>query len=442
MSTITEKLSYLNGTKSAIKNAIKDKGGVLTENSTFRSYAAAILGIQTEVTSVTDSTVEHIVFPEECNIPAGSAYNMMFELDDCLIMTKNGSATEGTGVGTVTRIYRDRENEADDIKFDVIARTDEANFLGHNFTFTNMLKVRGGALFSSSSVNTGYFYDEVTHELTQVCTKRCVPSSTYYLKDDPDEKILMWSGNCFGLLMWNQTTRQFTDLTPEFTTQVFNIHTEFKGMHIFGANNYAYKCLIFDENDGSYSRTTNAARFYGFAVNPSSEDDTEIQDIQYIMPGTTTAYPSFMFVVDVRNGTRTVAEMLPLANFYSSNATTAATNVVCLKSTTGYLFYGIDVNCTGFVFYNKNARTLTHAYTAGSTWTISQDIGTGMVFSSITLSQDLVYFRYSNGGLVKLGTAALKNINTFVNDNYSKNYTYMFNSIDSTYATSDSGGVY
>lgn len=45
MGTIFQKLNYLDGTKGLIRQAINDKGGTLTENNTFRSYADAIAGL-------------------------------------------------------------------------------------------------------------------------------------------------------------------------------------------------------------------------------------------------------------------------------------------------------------------------------------------------------------------------------------------------------------
>lgn len=47
MGTIAEKLTYLNGTKQAIKQAIIDKGVAVADSDTFRSYAAKIAEIPT-----------------------------------------------------------------------------------------------------------------------------------------------------------------------------------------------------------------------------------------------------------------------------------------------------------------------------------------------------------------------------------------------------------
>jgi len=47
MGTINDKLTYLNGTKTAIKNAIVAKGVSVSENDTFRSYATKIGNIET-----------------------------------------------------------------------------------------------------------------------------------------------------------------------------------------------------------------------------------------------------------------------------------------------------------------------------------------------------------------------------------------------------------
>ena len=48
MSTISDKLLYLNETKSQIKEAIISKGQTIDEDDTFRSYVDKIMRIQTE----------------------------------------------------------------------------------------------------------------------------------------------------------------------------------------------------------------------------------------------------------------------------------------------------------------------------------------------------------------------------------------------------------
>ena len=60
-STIIEKLDYLEGTKTSIKNAIISKGQEVTENDTFRSYAQKIAAIETGIdTSDATATAEDI----------------------------------------------------------------------------------------------------------------------------------------------------------------------------------------------------------------------------------------------------------------------------------------------------------------------------------------------------------------------------------------------
>ena len=46
MSTLSEKLDYLNETKNEIKEAIKNKGVELTDNTPFRKYANKIYDIE------------------------------------------------------------------------------------------------------------------------------------------------------------------------------------------------------------------------------------------------------------------------------------------------------------------------------------------------------------------------------------------------------------
>lgn len=60
MGTTTEKLTYLQGTKDAIKNAIVAKGVAVPEGTTFRGYAEKVGKIKTEylpeTVSITNST--------------------------------------------------------------------------------------------------------------------------------------------------------------------------------------------------------------------------------------------------------------------------------------------------------------------------------------------------------------------------------------------------
>ena len=57
MGTINDKLTYLNGTKTAIKNAIIAKGGTVGENDTFRSYANKISNLPSGQPNLQDKTV-------------------------------------------------------------------------------------------------------------------------------------------------------------------------------------------------------------------------------------------------------------------------------------------------------------------------------------------------------------------------------------------------
>ncbi len=65
MGTINDKLTYLNGTKTAIKNAIIEKGVSVSDNDTFRSYANKISAIQTgSDTSDATATASDILAPK------------------------------------------------------------------------------------------------------------------------------------------------------------------------------------------------------------------------------------------------------------------------------------------------------------------------------------------------------------------------------------------
>ena len=54
MGTVAEKLNYLNTTKNEIKNVLKNKGIVVNDTDTFRSYSTKIKNSLVPVTDVSD----------------------------------------------------------------------------------------------------------------------------------------------------------------------------------------------------------------------------------------------------------------------------------------------------------------------------------------------------------------------------------------------------
>lgn len=67
--TIADKLAYLNTTKTQIKNAIIEKGGTITDTTTFREYAAAIQNLNTSTSNedligLLEGTITQFVIPD------------------------------------------------------------------------------------------------------------------------------------------------------------------------------------------------------------------------------------------------------------------------------------------------------------------------------------------------------------------------------------------
>lgn len=62
MGTISQKLTYLNGTKGLLKEAINDVGGELTDESTFRSYAEALNGVYENLPKITPPASNELYF--------------------------------------------------------------------------------------------------------------------------------------------------------------------------------------------------------------------------------------------------------------------------------------------------------------------------------------------------------------------------------------------
>ena len=133
MGTIAEKLTYLNGTKTAIKNAIINKGVAVSDTDTFRSYASKIESMQTGGgVDVSDTTAT----------ASDVKYGKVFHLSD-------GNRAVGT-VGTFT---------AQEVTYN---RTLNTN--GKIVDGDIVIKIGGGDIKQNdlNAVMTGNFYDILT----------------------------------------------------------------------------------------------------------------------------------------------------------------------------------------------------------------------------------------------------------------------------------------
>lgn len=105
MATVEEKLNYLNETKEAIKQAIIDKGGVVTDTDTFRSYAEKIGELKTagenKLAKVIDKTIENIESGDlEGATSIGlSAFNSCINLKSVIIPSSVTTLAERAFVG-------------------------------------------------------------------------------------------------------------------------------------------------------------------------------------------------------------------------------------------------------------------------------------------------------------------------------------------------------
>lgn len=84
MGTTTEKLTYLQGTKDAIKNAIVAKGVAVPEGTTFRGYAEKIGEIQTggeKVTGNIDYPMMTIVYIEDNEVKKVEYYSGVIKVN-------------------------------------------------------------------------------------------------------------------------------------------------------------------------------------------------------------------------------------------------------------------------------------------------------------------------------------------------------------------------
>lgn len=78
--TIADKLAYLNTTKTQIKNAIIEKGGTITDTTTFREYATAIQNLNTSTSNedligLLEGTITQFVIPDGTTKIMNGIYN-------------------------------------------------------------------------------------------------------------------------------------------------------------------------------------------------------------------------------------------------------------------------------------------------------------------------------------------------------------------------------
>ena len=78
--TIADKLAYLNTTKTQIKNAIIEKGGTITDTTTFREYATAIQNLNTstfneDLIGLLEGTITQFVIPDGTTKIENGIYN-------------------------------------------------------------------------------------------------------------------------------------------------------------------------------------------------------------------------------------------------------------------------------------------------------------------------------------------------------------------------------
>lgn len=78
--TIADKLAYLNTTKTQIKNAIIEKGGTITDTTTFREYATAIQNLNTSTSNedligLLEGTITQFVIPDGTTKIVNGIYN-------------------------------------------------------------------------------------------------------------------------------------------------------------------------------------------------------------------------------------------------------------------------------------------------------------------------------------------------------------------------------
>ena len=196
--SIQDKLNYLEGTKSAIKEAITNKGVQVSDSDTFRSYATKISAIVTEPTlqekSVTPSASSQTITPDEgydglSSVSVSGDSNLVAEniKKDVSIFGVNGSY-EGSGGGSTdynvyvqnsettskNGVWIKNSSSSNNVYFSpTIAK--QGTFLDGNFSFMNQnAEIRGQVIvgkymyvFGNSS-STSYRYDLENNIITSI----------------------------------------------------------------------------------------------------------------------------------------------------------------------------------------------------------------------------------------------------------------------------------
>ena len=396
-STIIEKLNYLEGTKTSIKNAIISKGQEVTENDTFRSYAQKIANIETGIdTSDATATAEDIKagktayvdgekiegthVDEDLTSVLNAQDEKIAELEAALenktaganvklnIFTQTTEPTNKNGLWLQTDKTAEHYKSDDSIYFGGSWSNsgDTAN-IPYNFYQGAAVNIGENIyIFGGSGKNQyAYKYDTLTNAYTKLANIPFSFESGSAVVVGTD--IYLLSG------IWDTYVYKYNTLTNTYARLADIPYGEFYNgaaiavgtdIFMFGGSNNVKAVYKYDTLNDTYTRLTDMT--YGFSYGAAVSVGT---DIYLLGNGYSSNYYKYAYKYNTLTDTYTQLTNIPF-NFYKGSATSVGTDI---------FIFGGEGNNTATRIYHIQTKT----YNTDNTVIIAQGrAGIGKTYNS------------------------------------------------------------
>jgi hypothetical protein len=381
MGTLVDKLEYLNGTKQAIKQAIKNKGVAVSNADTFRSYAGRISSITIDQGNSNDVTIERLIFnSDEFPLLDGvvNPSNLYVIGNHLLSIYQNNKIVE---------LYIDPEEN----------KLKERELYSYvSGTGLECKLIPGGALISGTAPGL-YFYDQEANTVTEILdtdkTRINVASMEFEHIENTDYYLLYGPDARGGVIKYNAITHEAIDLTPSSISPSMTKLAVFNDMHIFITSNNSDSgnngVVIYDSvTDTHYEYMS------GSMINPYVGISQNLIDGICVVYGTNQNYSSIV-VIDVRdNDHRNVSFNVGRSTFYGP--------INVAEITGGFFLYGTASTGIGLFYYNNTTQTLTDIYQTSYNYSNVIDVVTGVILSSASTNSGILYFKYATLTLTQI----------------------------------------
>ena len=389
--SIQDKLNYLEGTKSAIKEAITNKGVQVSDSDTFRSYATKISAIVTEPTlqekSVTPSASSQTITPDEgydglSSVSVSGDSNLVAEniKKDVSIFGVNGSY-EGSGGGSTdynvyvqnseptskNGVWIKNSSSSNNVYFSpTIAK--QGTFLDGNFSFMNQnAEIRGQVIvgkymyvFGNSS-STSYRYDLENNIITSIN----VPTYSNYSSVGINNAIYCEKRNSIylGYIASFNYKNYFRICEYDIATNTWSQMCEIEGGHSGASFVYMH---LYDDKLCVYEYNSN---YTGDIKKISIDIDTKekTNSTGGVFPSTSSYYPyyavgKYLYLSDQFNGLLSTTENISIKKYDVSANTLEETKTFSnifkayLGSSASTRYYIAILGDKVYIFFYSNAN--------------------------------------------------------------------------------------